>query len=153
MSRCEFSRQEAATVDYTVNSTPYSATADSDGNFTGDYITSGTVDYITGEVDLVFSTAPTAVKTTIPPGGTVKIYPLTKDGNPTQTIIDAVTAYLSAGSKRPLTDNVVVESPTSVDFTIDADVTIYSTADEDEVLAAVEAALETYKTNSSNLFS
>ncbi|ADO44950.1 hypothetical protein Hydth_0550 [Hydrogenobacter thermophilus TK-6] len=48
----------SVSVSYTVGSTTYTAVDDGKGNITGDYISTGTVNYQTGSISLTFSTAP-----------------------------------------------------------------------------------------------
>lgn len=83
-----------------------------------------------------------AVVTGVP--GTVLIYPLMNDGQPTpQQVLDDVAGACSAEDRRPLCDTVVVSSPTRVDYTLEVELTLYYTADAATVLAAVESALQT----------
>lgn len=76
--------------------------------------------------------------------GQVGVYPLTKDGLPSQAVMDAVTAALSAEDVRPLCDLVTVAPPTRLGFVLEANITVFSTADTATVQAAVEAAAEAY---------
>lgn len=135
-----------AKVNYTVAAVDYELIANDEGVVAGEHIAEGAVDYTKGEFSLSFSTAPDFLQTTIPTGGIVKIYPLTKAGNPTSAIIDAVENYLSPDTRRPLTDKVVVESPTKIDFSITANVVIYSNASAVDVQQMIEATLANYKT-------
>lgn len=79
-----------------------------------------------------------------PTPGTVNIYPLTVVGQPSQAILDAVTAICSAETVRPLCDLVTVLAPTRKTFAIAADITLYASADQATVLEAVNAALNAY---------
>ncbi|MDD3012626.1 MAG: baseplate J/gp47 family protein [Candidatus Gastranaerophilales bacterium] len=79
-----------------------------------------------------------------PTAGVVKVYPLTKSGNPTSEIINAVSNILDDDTKRPLTDLVIVESPLKIDFSITADVTIFDWADQTLVKAEIELKLDAY---------
>lgn len=81
-----------------------------------------------------------------PTPGLVNIYPLTIVGQPTQAILDAVTAICSAETVRPLCDLVAVLAPTRKVFTIAANITLYASADQSAVLTAVNAALAAYVT-------
>lgn len=74
------------------------------------------------------------------PNGTVLVYPLVTTGIPGQPVIDAVAAALSPDSVRPLCDSVTVGVPTRVPFTLEANLTIYTTADVATVQAAAMAA-------------
>lgn len=76
--------------------------------------------------------------------GTVGVYLLTATGLPSQAVIDAVQAALSAENVRPLCDAVTVASPTRVPFAVEANVTTFSTADTAMVQSAVTAAAEAY---------
>lgn len=79
-----------------------------------------------------------------PTPGVVKIYPLTKSGNPSQAILDTVDEALNDDKIRPLTDNIIVESPQKVDFTITADITLYSFADSTSVLSQINLKINSY---------
>ena len=79
-----------------------------------------------------------------PGAGTVNIYPLTKTGTPSQTILDAVAAVCSAETVRPLCDLVQVAAPTEKAFAISADISLYDWADSVTVQDEVAAALGEY---------
>lgn len=84
-----------------------------------------------------------AVTSTTP--GTVNVYPLVEGGVTTpSTVINAVIAALTDEKVRPLTDTVVVASPTAVTYAIAVNIVVLSSADQADVVAAVEAALETF---------
>ena len=72
-------------------------------------------------------------------------YPLTKDGNPSNELIQTISEYLSGEKIRPLTDNVIVHSPEKVDFSIDAVLTLYLYADLNTVQELVNNRLNEYK--------
>jgi len=118
-------------------------TEESDGEIIGANV-SGTIDYQTGKMVLTFPTAITSLEITIPPASTVEVYPLTKDGVPTDAIITDVENALSAEAVRPLTDDVQVKKPINIDFEINATVYVYSTADKITVQSAIEAKLADY---------
>lgn len=80
-----------------------------------------------------------------PSPGVVNIYPLTKDGNPNDEIINIVQTYLSDDKIRPLTDFVNVLSPTKKDFSIDATIYLYRDADLTSVQTTINAKLNEYK--------
>lgn len=82
------------------------------------------------------------VAVTSPVPGTVNVYPLAKDGTPSQAILDAVDATCSAETIRPLCDTVQVLAPTEKTFSVVANVTLFNTADGQTVQTAVVAALE-----------
>lgn len=82
------------------------------------------------------------VAVTSPTPGTVNVYPLVEGGITTPTpVINAVVAALNDEKIRPLTDTVVVLSPTAVTYTITVNLVVLSSYDSAEVQAAVEAAL------------
>lgn len=81
-----------------------------------------------------------------PSAGVVEVYPLVNTGTPSDDLIAAVQDYLSADKIRPLTDNVVVKKPESIDFSITAKLTLYSYADSTSVKTAVNEGLNSYKT-------
>jgi len=83
-----------------------------------------------------------------PDPGTVKIYPLVSGGIETpQEIIDAVLATCSGEKVRPLCDTVLVESPTAVEWEFDGEITVDPSYVPEEVIAAVESALEAFHTS------
>ncbi len=87
----------------------------------------------------------TDVAITSPSPGVVNIYLLTKDGNPTDEIIEIVQKYLSDDKIRPLTDWVKVYSSERVDFSIKAKVLLYKDSDKDSVIKIIDAKLREYK--------
>jgi phage-related baseplate assembly protein len=85
------------------------------------------------------------VGVTSPTPGTVYVFPLMEDGSVTpQQILDAVFAVVNADDIRPLTDTVVVESPTRLDYTLTVELTLYIGADATNTLAAVQSALQVF---------
>lgn len=80
-----------------------------------------------------------------PSAGVVNIYPLTKDGNPSEEILEIVEKYLNEDKIRPLTDKVQVLSPEKKDFSIIATIYLYQDADETSVMTTINAKLEEYK--------
>ena len=72
--------------------------------------------------------------------GTVLVYPLVATGIPGQPVLDAVMAALSSDSVRPLCDEVTVGAPSRVPFTLEANLTTYTTSDNSVVLAAAQDA-------------
>lgn len=84
-----------------------------------------------------------AVLSTIP--GTVHIYPLVAGGVVTPAeIIALVFAACNDKKVRPLTDTVVVESPTVVNYNISVDVQIYTGGDSTAIQSVIEANLAAY---------
>lgn len=75
-----------------------------------------------------------------PIGGTVAVTVLTKTGAPTAELISQVQRELSGESKRPLCDTVLVYAPKVVDYTVNADLVLFTGANAAETKAAAEAA-------------
>lgn len=77
--------------------------------------------------------------------GEVSVYPLVDGGVTTPTVVlDAVEAVLSDEKVRPLTDLVIVESPTSVAYDLRVDLVVYDWADPSDIQMKVAALLETF---------
>ncbi len=82
------------------------------------------------------------VAVTSPTPGTVNVYPLVKEGITTPApVISSVVAALNDEKIRPLTDTVVVASPTAVNYAIVVNIVRLSTYTDAEVIASVTAAL------------
>lgn len=79
-----------------------------------------------------------------PTPGVVNVYPLTKYGNPSTQIITLVENILTADEVRPLTDQVVVQSPQEVDFSIQGSVSLYYFADTTNVLNQINSGITEY---------
>lgn len=90
---------------------------------------------------------------TSPSPGDVVVTILARDGDGTapQDLLDAVLAYLSDKTRRPLTDHVTVQSATIVPFAIEATVTTYAGPDSSLVLAQQQAQVEAYVAESFKL--
>jgi len=82
-----------------------------------------------------------------PSAGVVKVYPLTKSGNPSAEIISQVEEILTDEEIRPLTDQVIVEAPEQVDFSVIADIILYNFADTESVISEANLKTETYIQN------
>jgi len=83
-----------------------------------------------------------------PTPGTVKILPLMADGTETPTpILNLVASACNDETVRPLTDTVLVESPTISAYDIELEIVIFNGLDADTVLAEVTAQVEAYKAN------
>jgi len=80
-----------------------------------------------------------------PSPGVVCVYPLTKDGTPSEEILKIVKDYLYQDGIRPLTDFVQVKAPGYIPFSIKASLILYSFADTDTVLKTINAKLNEYK--------
>lgn len=91
-----------------------------------------------------FSAHPSIVDVAVtnPTPGTVNVYPLVEGGITTPVpVVNSVIAALNSERVRPLTDTVVVLSPTAVTYTITANIVVLSTYNTSDVQAAVVAAL------------
>lgn len=87
----------------------------------------------------------TDVAITSPSPGVVNIYLLTKDGKPTDEIVEIVRKYLSDDKIRPLTDWVKVYPSEQVDFSIKAKLTLYKDSDLQSVIKIIDAKMREYK--------
>lgn len=84
-----------------------------------------------------------AVVSPIP--GTVEIYPLIYgSGETPQEILNAVDEVCGSEKVRPLTDTVLVKSPTVVEYSIEVEIELYETADASKTLQAAELALNDF---------
>ncbi len=70
---------------------------------------------------------------------------LVKDGLPNAELIGKIQAALSAEKRRPLCDTVVVKAPTAVDYTLDAELTLFTGTDARTAKAAAEQAWAVYE--------
>ena len=85
------------------------------------------------------------VAVTSPTPGTVNIFPLAEGGLPTPVgILNLVTAACNGEKVRPLTDTVVVLTPTAITYDIEVEVECYNTANVDTVQATIQANLQAY---------
>jgi phage-related baseplate assembly protein len=84
------------------------------------------------------------VAVTSPTPGQVNVYPLMVTGNPTTDMLNLVSDTLNAEKIRPLTDQVNVLAPTRVDFSITANVTLFSFADSGTVQETFSTKLNEY---------
>ena len=80
-----------------------------------------------------------------PIGGRVAVTVLAKDGLPNAELIGKIQAALSAEKRRPLCDTVVVKAPTAVDYTLDAELTLFTGTDPRTAKAAAEEAWVAYE--------
>lgn len=80
-----------------------------------------------------------------PIGGRVAVTVLAKDGLPNAELIGKIQAALSAEKRRPLCDTVVVKAPTAVDYTLDAELTLFTGTDARTAKAAAEQAWAVYE--------
>ncbi len=81
-----------------------------------------------------------------PTPGVVQLFPLVKTGLPSAAIKTAVLSACNSDKIRPLTDEVIVLDPVAVDYTINAELTLYSYADADVSLAKAQEAAQAYVT-------
>ena len=94
---------------------------------------------------LTASPAIVDVAVTSPTPGEVDVFPLMADGSTTPTpILDLVASILNDEKIRPLTDTVVVLSPTVVDYDIEVELVAYTDADVVQLQADVAATLAEY---------
>ena len=80
-----------------------------------------------------------------PIGGRVAVTVLAKDGLPNAELIGKIQAALSAEKRRPLCDTVVVKAPTAVDYTLDAELALFTGTDARTAKAAAEQAWAVYE--------
>lgn len=90
---------------------------------------------------------------TSPSPGQVLVTVLSRTGNGAapQAVLDTVEAYLSAATRRPLTDLVTVQSAEIVEYAVDYDLTAYSGPDRDVVFATSKAQVDAYVADSHRL--
>ncbi len=79
-----------------------------------------------------------------PEPGVVNIYPLMKDGNPTNEMLQLVYNTVNDEKRRPLTDMVQVLSPERVDFQIQANITLFRNIDSGTVQETASKKIEEY---------
>lgn len=75
-----------------------------------------------------------------PEPGVVSLVVLTEDGVPSPALLAVVEAYLSGEKIRPLTDTVKVSGPEKIDLDLEAELTLYTWADEEETLRLARTA-------------
>lgn len=84
-----------------------------------------------------------AVVSPIP--GTVEIYPLVYGSDETpEEILNAVNEVCSAEKVRPLTDTVLVKSPTVIEYSIEIGIELYQTEDASKTREAAELAVTSF---------
>lgn len=81
-----------------------------------------------------------------PEEGLVVVYVLSRDGNGTadQQLLEKVDAALNKETVRPLTDRVVVQSASIIDYTVDAELVLYPGPDANVILQSARDALQKY---------
>jgi phage-related baseplate assembly protein len=86
------------------------------------------------------------VAVTSPVPGTVNIYPMVSGGGTTPPeILEAVDEVCSGEKVRPLSDTVVVLSPTTIFYDIEANITLYTNAQQSTTVAEVQQNLTAFK--------
>lgn len=68
------------------------------------------------------------------------------DGEPDSGLLDTVNAYLSADTRRPLTDEVIVEAAEIIPFAVEATLYVYAGPAPEPIMAAAQAAVQAYVT-------
>ena len=76
----------------------------------------------------------------IPPGQ-VWIYPLTKNGLPSEELLQLIESKISSEKKRPINDLVFAKSPEKIEYEIDARLTLYRSADAPTTLSSAESTI------------
>ncbi|WP_341516765.1 baseplate assembly protein [Citrobacter gillenii] len=76
--------------------------------------------------------------------GCVEIYPLTLNGLPGSELLAQIERDVSKEKKRPLTDKVSAKKPPRVTYQIRAQLTLFTTADQETTLAAAHKAISTW---------
>lgn len=86
------------------------------------------------------------VAVTNPIPGTVEVFPLMANlGSTPNEILQAVSAVLNADKIRPLTDTVIVSSPTAVSTTINVGLVLYDGAVQSDIVPVVLDNLEAFR--------
>jgi len=96
---------------------------------------------------LAFATHPDILDVTVEEArpGVVAVYVLLATGLPSQDLLNLIQTALLPETVRPLCDTVEVLPPVQAPFAIQANLTIFSSANETATLAAAQAAAETYR--------
>ena len=81
----------------------------------------------------------------LPIGGQVRVTLLTKNGLPSSELVSEVQVFLSGERVRPLCDTVTVTAPAAIDYTLDAELVLYTGVNAAEVLAAAKQAWSEYE--------
>ena len=79
-------------------------------------------------------------------GGTVAVTILTKTGQPERELLAQVHSELSSEKKRPLCDTVVVNTPETVNYTLNAELVLFTGANALAAKTAAEQAWARYET-------
>lgn len=92
-----------------------------------------------------------AVDSPVPGQVRVTILSTEGDGGPSVELLGAVDAYLSAETRRPLTDEVIVEAAEIIPFAIQATLYVYAGPAPEPILSAAQAAVQAYVTEHARL--
>ncbi len=84
------------------------------------------------------------VSVSSPTPGIVQIHPLAKSGSPSDEVLSNVELILTDDKIRPLTDKVVVNSPEKIDFEIEADIYLFTSADYDSIIGEISSRIDKY---------
>lgn len=81
-----------------------------------------------------------------PTPGQVVVYVLSNDGNGTadEILLNKVAATLNKEQVRPLTDNVIVQSASIIEYTVTAELVLYPGPDSNVILQAAKDELKKY---------
>lgn len=91
------------------------------------------------------------VAVTSPMPGQVNIYPLLDGGVlPSEEILDAVQAICNADKIRPLTDTVITGEPVTTDYEIEVELTLLTTAVNQQVINDVTTILNSFRDSRKN---
>lgn len=84
-----------------------------------------------------------------PSPGQVTVYVLSREGNGTAdtALVDAVEAAVNADNIRPMTDQVTVQSVAVTEYSIDAELTVFSGPDSEVVRQSAEEAITDFVAN------
>lgn len=138
--------EEPVALTYKISTTTHTATVNqTTGAITGTGISTGSVNFNTGQMSLTFSQAVSEFNAVIPKNeGTVNVYPLTRTGAPSQEIIDTVKDTLMDEKTKPLTDNVVVISPAPKDFNVSLNAIVLPEADLPKVESELNKRIDEF---------
>lgn len=90
-----------------------------------------------------------SVSVTSPAGGTTQVHVLTHTGNgtPSAELLTTVAAALSNESVRPLSEEVLVNAPSIIEYVLNVALTLFAGPSTELVTAAVQASLEQFTTS------
>lgn len=82
---------------------------------------------------------------------TVTVLSRDADGTPSQALLDAVAAAVSADNTRPMTDHVTIQGATIIPYKVTAKIYTYAGPDSSVVIAASRKRLDDYREESHRL--